>query len=473
MLGASAPTGNPDLGAAKRARRPARRDDPVRVGRKGKGTARNGQGFSGDDAVTVHPPTSPPDPHPFGPPDPFWHPERALQRAIRVPEPNRRTNPHPHTGHGRENGCWASVSTIVRMRVPVATAVLVALVLLAAACGDGGGTAETAAPARDEAGAGRDGCAPPRSVDPGSEDRTLTFDGVHREYTLHVPASYDGEAPAPVVFNFHGLGSGPAQQDAFSNLPAEAGERGYVVVSPQGLVTSLPVAGGLETTYWNVAPSVDTSDLDPDVLSAAADDLGFVDALLDELEAELCLDPERVYAAGMSNGAAMSMALACTSDRFAAVSPVAGANFVTRCDTDTPPPVIGFHGTEDALAPYDGGDVFGFPLGLPGAVDQMEEVAVAAGCAADPQVEAIGDDVELRRWTGCPDGHDVEHYTVLGGGHTWPGVTTYLGTDLFDAAADRGDSALTGLAITRVLGNQTETIVATDLLLDFFDDQPG
>lgn len=354
------------------------------------------------------------------------------------------------------------------MRRPVA--LLVAVLLLAAACADDADSAADASGSGDDSPAEIAACSPARPAAPGSEERTVTHDGEEREYLLHVPEGYDGAGAAPVILNFHGLTSTSEQQDSLSNLPGAGGERGYVVVSPQGLETTLPIGAGLEATYWNVAPAVDTSEIESPTLEAA-DDLGFVDALLDQIEAELCVDTERVYAAGMSNGAAMAMALACTSDRFAAVAPVAGANFVSDCTTDDPPAVIGFHGTDDVLAPYDGGDTFGFPLGLPAAVDQMAEVAGTAGCGGEAEIESLGDDVEVRRWPGCPDGEDVHHYTVLTGGHTWPGVTTYL--DL-EAPAGGGDTtALGAFSLREILGYQTETIVATDLMLDFFDAHPA
>jgi len=40
--------------------------------------------------------------------------------------------------------------------------------------------------------------------------------------------------------------------------------------------------------------------------AAGIDDVGFMAAILDRLEANLCVDRRRVYAAGMSNGAIMS-----------------------------------------------------------------------------------------------------------------------------------------------------------------------
>ncbi len=64
-------------------------------------------------------------------------------------------------------------------------------------------------------------------------------------------------------------------------------------------------------------------------LTAANPDIAFVDALIDEIGAELCIDLARVYAAGWSSGGQASSALACSLDeRIAAVAPVAGAGLI-------------------------------------------------------------------------------------------------------------------------------------------------
>ena len=41
------------------------------------------------------------------------------------------------------------------------------------------------------------------------------------------------------------------------------------------------------------------------------DDVGFINALIEELEANYAIDPRRIYVTGMSNGAMMSYRLAC------------------------------------------------------------------------------------------------------------------------------------------------------------------
>src|SRR2546421_202992 len=55
------------------------------------------------------------------------------------------------------------------------------------------------------------------------------------------------------------------------------------------------------------------------------EDMAFIGALLDSLDRTLCVDDNRVYVTGLSNGAFMTSAVACAyADRVAAAAPVAG-----------------------------------------------------------------------------------------------------------------------------------------------------
>ena len=74
----------------------------------------------------------------------------------------------------------------------------------------------------------------------------------------------------------------------------------------------------------------------------------------------LCIDPVRVFATGISNGAMFSTVLACAlPGRFAAIAPVSGVNATAACRAGTPRvSVLAFHGTADPIVPYQGGDYF-------------------------------------------------------------------------------------------------------------------
>ncbi|MCZ7524904.1 MAG: hypothetical protein M5U14_00035 [Acidimicrobiia bacterium] len=247
-------------------------------------------------------------------------------------------------------------------------------VLAAAACSgsDGGGPAADAAPATT-AGASTTtavtACDPARPAPSGRERRTTVHDGIEREYTLSIPASYDGATPAPLLLNLHGFGGTADAQDERTGLPEAGGARGYVVVTPQGLPISIPsgIPGAGDAArfegipFWNFFGSGEVDfggavlpgGVDPSELGA--DDVGFLSGLLDELEEELCVDPDRFYSTGMSNGAGMTTTLGCElGERLAAIAPVSGVNLTGRCPGDAPVSVLAVHGDADPAVVYEG-----------------------------------------------------------------------------------------------------------------------
>jgi polyhydroxybutyrate depolymerase len=245
-----------------------------------------------------------------------------------------------------------------------------------------------------------------------------------RTYRLHVPASYTGRDRVPLVMNFHGYGGNSARQNNYSGLVPVSDVNDFILVSPD----ALPTMNG--QPFWN------------NLLLPApphADDVAFVGALLDELEADLCIDAARIYATGMSNGALLSSRLACSlSSRIAAVAPVAGAYYpplVTRtpseppCADARPVPFLAFHGTKDAQVPFGGGaSTMGGTFRLPmddttPAEDVLQAWAAHNGCTSRRQESRVSDEVRLVTYGGCTGDADVQLYIVDGGGHTWPGST--------------------------------------------------
>ncbi len=162
-------------------------------------------------------------------------------------------------------------------------------------------------------------------------------------------------------------------------------------------------------------------------------------AFIDALEADLCVDGDRVFATGLSNGGFMAHHLACRlSDRIAAIAAVAGPNGTSPCTPSRPVPVLHIHGTADQIVPYNG---FAGFVSVPGTIDAWHE---RNGCSDDVEVSTVGE-VRCERALGCAEGADVELCTVDGGGHQWPGGMTIPG-----------------------LGRNTNDLDATAAALDFF-----
>ncbi len=317
-------------------------------------------------------------------------------------------------------------------------AMLVAAAVVLVACGDGDSTASTATQTPEAAATEGSaattpapeptGCTPARPHDSGNHSATLASGGLDREYMLYVPTSYTGEDATPLIVSLHGHGSSAGEQTIYSGLPLKAEDEGFIVVTPQGTG---------DEPHWNFTT----------VEAGAPDDVAFISDLLDKLESELCIDTSRVYVAGISNGAAMSVTLACfLSDRIAAIAPVAGLFLFPGCPSTHPVSVIAFHGTDDRLVPFEGGSVSGSALNVPPIEDSANQWAAHNGCQESPIEEQATEHVRLLRYEGCDQGAAVELYVVEDGGHTWPGAP-----------------------IDVPFGATTHEISATDLMWSFFE----
>jgi polyhydroxybutyrate depolymerase len=260
------------------------------------------------------------------------------------------------------------------------------------------------------------GCAttPP---DAGSKTVTLMSGGLARSYILHVPTGYAGQ-PTPLVINMHGFLSDASQQESWSAMDTVADSEGFLVAYPNG-------AGS--PSSWNAGACCEFTD-------TSRDDVAFVSAVIDDVAQSHCVELDRVYATGMSNGGFMSQNLACNlSDRIAAIGPVAGVIGIAPvdCTPARPIPVMEFHGTADPLVPYDGGSPSAslWSLLYPDAPPPtFESVAYTVdfwrnldGCGPTPTQTFSNGDATCESYTGCQGGVAVTLCTIAGGGHTWPG----------------------------------------------------
>lgn len=235
-------------------------------------------------------------------------------------------------------------------------------------------------------------------------------DGDMRAYRLHVPVGYDSTLPTPLVFNFHGLGGSAEAEERLSGMSAKADEAGFIVVYPEG-----EMLGNYQG--WQVGPG-----------PRGQREVQFVRDLIAHLQAELNIDPDRIYATGISNGGGMVNRLGCDlSDSIAAIAPVAGANLFTEvCDPVRPMPVVAFHGTADQVVPYEGKEP-----NLPPIPEWAATWAGRNGCAPDATSTFDDGPVSALTWDNCDDNATVTLYTIEGGGHTWPGGSRTPGD--FDA----------------------------------------
>lgn len=248
---------------------------------------------------------------------------------------------------------------------------------------------------------------------------SITHDGIQRDYIVYIPELYDGTTTVPLVLNFHGYGSNAAQQMFYGDFRDIADTEGFLLVHPEGTTF-------IGDQFWNVGfPG----------LSSTIDDVGFTEALIDELATLYAIDLDRVYATGMSNGGFMSFLLACQlSEKIAAVASVTGSmtqDTFDDCNAQHPTPVLQIHGTDDGVVLYNGNN-----LSIPIA-DVISYWVDYNNCETTPTTTTLpdvdvsdGSTVEHSVYEDGDNGITTEHMKVIGGGHTWPGsVINTAGTN--------------------------------------------
>jgi polyhydroxybutyrate depolymerase len=276
---------------------------------------------------------------------------------------------------------------------------------------------------------------------------SFEFGGITRKYHVHLPLSYGGQNPAPLLLVFHGAGGDGKDMKAWTYLDRISDREGFMVVYPDGYRATWADGSGATPAG-----------------RAGVDDVGFVSALIDKLSKELKVDPSRVYATGFSNGGMLSHRLGCElSHKVAAIASVGGTmveRLSPRCNPGRAVPVMLIHGTHDTIVPWGGGEVQG--VGISGwkilSVSATAEKWVDInGCSPSPEVSnrlgsADGGMLLLyRSYDKCRDGVEVVLYALKDGGHTWP-----IGVGLQESAS----------------GKTKRVIDAGEVIWDFFERRP-
>jgi polyhydroxybutyrate depolymerase len=227
---------------------------------------------------------------------------------------------------------------------------LIAIAGMTAACSGGGGNGGS--------GGVTPPASPPVSTSPypaGLSDATLQVAGVTREYRVHVPSGVT-TSPTAVVLVLHGGGgeglnvanTGAHPLSVFRSI---ADREGFVVVYPGGLPARDGNAGWTDCRADNAVAS-------------EADDIGFLDALIDRLRTQYSLPSAKIFMAGGSNGAQMTLAYAISRASNVAAIATSSGNLPqspkSGACSGTPSrrvPALMTHGTADTLMPYGGGCV--------------------------------------------------------------------------------------------------------------------
>jgi len=240
-----------------------------------------------------------------------------------------------------------------------------------------------------------------------AQEYSFKFEGLNRAYEVHLPQDF--QANMPVVFCIHGWTESISWIRDYTKLHEFADTSGFIVVYPN--------AYGIG---WNMGH----------ILTAAnhnVNDVGFISALIDTLQAQYNADLSRVYCCGFSMGGEMTYKLTGElGHRFAAIASIAGLlneGMVNTCKPVRPFPILHMHGTLDSYETWYGSAYNTLPVdetinfwlenngcSIPGDTVLLPDLDPNDGC----RVEKIS-------YTNCSGDGQLIFYKIPEGGHNWPG----------------------------------------------------
>jgi polyhydroxybutyrate depolymerase len=210
-------------------------------------------------------------------------------------------------------------------------------------------------------------------------------------YYIDMPANYDQNKPYPVVFQYHPLGgSGQGARNMYRVRPIF---KEAIYVSPDGSDNGFPNSGGVDEDATR--------------------------AIMETIEANLCIDRSRYFATGFSYGGSMSYTAAfCIGDKFRAIAPMAGATIsgATRCDPARPVAAWINHGDADTA------------LDISMSITLRDELLKKNGCSE--QTMPV-DPSPCVAYQGCQEGYPIIWCEQAGVGHSIPSYGAQAIADFF------------------------------------------
>eukprot|EP00045_Choanoeca_perplexa_P009290 m.88843 g.88843 ORF g.88843 m.88843 type:complete len:829 (-) comp14837_c0_seq1:100-2586(-) len=241
-------------------------------------------------------------------------------------------------------------------------------------------------------------------------DVVIPVDGLYRRFRV-LPAQ---SSFAPLVVGFHGCGSNLTKFEGEAQFFHHGRRSNVNMIAPLGL-NMQPYDPERTKISLGFNPSFERC-----YTLGLVDDVAFVNAVLDWAQNHLCHDPNRVYAIGTSNGAAMVINLTCSlPHRFTAFAYTGGVMrdshfpYGPSCHRD--PALV-----RPILAAVGGGDRYRKGLLL----DFASKFGKQAKCYPEAQILKPTTNTKCTRYNGCqPSGKGRVELCEIGHlDHCWAGT---------------------------------------------------
>lgn len=242
------------------------------------------------------------------------------------------------------------------------------------------------------------------------QNKSFTHQGNTRQYRVYQSPNYNASNPASMVITLHGLGDNMTNFSGIG-MNSIADTANIIVVVPQAFAD--PLAGAA----WNAG--VGYMGYFP---NSTINDVDFINTIIDSVETNYAINPNRVYACGFSMGGFMTNRLAMELNEritaFASVSGTFGLGLPSYVP-DNNVSIAHFHGTVDGTVPFAGN-----ASGI--SADSLVNFWVSNDqCNTTPQHNVIPDSqndgytVDHYIYSNGQENSEVEFFKVTGADHVW------------------------------------------------------
>lgn len=245
--------------------------------------------------------------------------------------------------------------------------------------------------------------------------KTISIDGLEREYIIHIPNNLPENAPLVMVF--HGYSGNAQGVRSYFNLDELANKNGFAVVYPQGTIDQV------NNHFWQVGYKSHKN--------LIVDDVSFVIKLKEHLQSTYKLNKSNTFIVGFSNGGDLCNKLICERpELFKAAAPIISCmmkDMYDACRNAEAVPVFMLNGTKDNITYWAGDmdDKQGY--GPYHSTDSMLALRVKqAGCSLSSNEEIKSPDVSaktsitVKKYTTEITNNQVWMYQINNGGHGHP-----------------------------------------------------
>lgn len=216
-----------------------------------------------------------------------------------------------------------------------------------------------------------------------------------RPVIIQTPNVIDTSKSYPIVFAFHGRGGN--NNSWVNHLINYTNSGEFIGIYPQGYLES-----------WNLGPE-----------PSNANDVEFINLIVDELQNYDNLNFDKMYAIGTSNGSGMVNKLAIETNHFKAIAPIASQliESLPLLDSTNPVSVLQVNGAADTTIPIDGGPRLGHIF--LDAYESAELWATKFNCSQNANIIMLGQDT-LYVFDSCENEKEIRYLRIEDGGHNLP-----------------------------------------------------